>query len=132
MSGTVEIGQGEPPDWRALRAGEPIAANDRVRTGADGRVEIATAAGTLRVHENSMLRLPSSTAAADRVDLERGHSLFDVLRRGGRRFEVHTPTVVVSVKGTRFGVDARGGVGEVAVYHGVVGVRPSPPKKSTS
>ncbi|MCR9095322.1 MAG: FecR family protein [bacterium] len=123
VSGAVEIGSGEPPMWRALSEGDTLAPNERIRTGADGRVEIVMDAGTLRVHENSMLRLPPPTSAADRVDLERGNSLFDVLRRGGRRFEVHTPTVVVSVKGTRFGVDASDGIGQVAVYHGVVGVR---------
>jgi hypothetical protein len=70
-----------------------------------------------------MLQLPPATAEGDRVELEQGRSLFDVLRRGGRRFEVHTPTVVVSVKGTRFGVDAGVDVGEVTVYRGTVGVR---------
>lgn len=123
VSGKVEIGRGEPPTWQALRAGDSIASNDRIRTGADGRVEITMAAGTLRVHENSMLRLPPPAAEADRVELEQGHSLFDVMRRAGRRFEVHTPTVVVSVKGTRFGVDASGEIGEVSVFRGVVGVR---------
>ncbi|MEM9173838.1 MAG: FecR family protein [Myxococcota bacterium] len=123
VTGQVEIGRGDPPDWRRLRTGDAIAPNERIRTGPDGRVEIAMAAGTIRVHENSMLRLPAATETADRVDLEEGNSLFDVLRRAGRRFEVHTPTVVVSVKGTRFGVDARDALGEVAVYRGVVGVR---------
>ncbi|GEM_PF-3001003 len=123
VSGDVELGRGEPPQWRTLSAGDRIEPDDRIRTGADGRVEISMAAGSVRVHENSMLRLPSASENADRVDLEEGNSLFDVLRRAGRRFEVHTPTVVVSVKGTRFGVDATGDVGEVAVYRGMVGVR---------
>lgn len=123
LSGDVELGRGEPPSWQPLREGDRVKPSDRIRTGADGRVEITMAAGTLRVHENSLLRLPASTAETDRVDLERGHSLFDVLRRAGRRFEVHTPTVVVSVKGTRFGVDAGAETGAVAVYHGLVGVR---------
>ncbi len=123
VSGKVEIGRGDPPRWRALRTGETIESNDRIRTGADGRVEITLDAGTIRVHENSVLRLPPATDQADQVELEQGHSLFDVLRRSGRRFEVHTPTVVVSVKGTRFGVDATGEMGEVIVYRGVVGVR---------
>ncbi len=123
VQGQVEIGRGEPPHWTPLDKGDAISSEDRIRTGSDGRVEISMAAGTLRVHENSMLRLPPPSADADRVDLDRGNSLFDILRRGGRRFEVHTPTVVVSVKGTRFGVDASGELGEVAVYHGVVGIR---------
>jgi len=121
--GQVEIGRGEPPEWSTLTPGDKVGSEDRVRTGADGRVEISMSAGTVRVHENSMLRLPPASGDADQVELDEGHSLFDVLRRAGRRFEVHTPTVVVSVKGTRFGVDASGSLGEVAVYRGVVGVR---------
>jgi hypothetical protein len=123
VSGDVEIGRGEPAKWSRAQSGDVVAASDRVRTGADGRVEITMDAGTLRVHENSMLRLPPAVPDADRVDLEAGRSLFDVLRRGDRRFEVHTPTVVVSVKGTRFGVDAGTEIGEVTVYRGTVGVR---------
>ena len=42
--------------------------------------------------------------------------------RDNGSFEVHTPDVVVSVKGTRFvGVD--GGPDQVWVYRGTVGVR---------
>jgi len=123
MSGDVQIGRGEPAVWTAARTGDSVAANARVRTGADGRVEIKMDAGTVRVHENSMLRLPPAVGDADQVELEEGRSLFDVLRRKGRRFEVHTPTVVVSVKGTRFGVDAGIDIGEVTVYRGTVGVR---------
>lgn len=124
LSGEVEVGRGEPASWSPARLGDTVASNDRVRTGTDGRVEIKMDAGTLRVHENSMLRLPPPIKNADQVELEQGRSLFDVLRRGGRRFEVHTPTVVVSVKGTRFGVDAGVDIGEVSVYRGTVGVRP--------
>jgi hypothetical protein len=123
VSGNVEIGQGEPAEWSAATTGAVVSETDRVRTGADGRAEITMDAGVLRVHENSMLRLPPAVADAVQVELHRGRSLFDVLRREGRRFEVQTPTVVVSVKGTRFGVDAGSDIGEVTVYRGTVGVR---------
>ena len=122
-SGKVEIEIGETGDWKAAKSGDTIASNQRVRTGSDGRIEIKMDAGTMRVHENSMLRLPEAVNDADQVELQEGRSLFDVLRRSGRRFEVHTPTVVVSVKGTRFGVDAGIDIGEVTVYRGTVGVR---------
>lgn len=125
VSGTVEIGRGEPPQWQPLVLGARVEPAERVRTGADGRVELAVDAGTLRVHENSLLTLPPAEAGLDRVELEAGYSLFDVLRREGHRFEVRTPTVVVSVKGTRFGVETGGEVGAVTVYRGVVGVHPA-------
>lgn len=124
VSGQVEIGRGEPTTWSFASEGDEIGQNDRVRTGSDGRAEIETPAGTLRVHENSLLRLPPATDTADRVELERGRSLFDVLRRRpGRRFEVQTPTVVVSVKGTQFSVESDQTMGAIEVYHGTVGVR---------
>lgn len=121
--GQVEIGTGDPTTWREARIGEDLAPGDRVRTGSDGRAEVRMSAGTLRIHENSMLRLPGVDSAADRVELEEGYSLFNVLRRVRSRFEVHTPTVVVSVKGTVFGVGVGEAVSEVAVYRGLVGVR---------
>jgi hypothetical protein len=122
VSGQVEIGRGTPPVWTPLAVGAHVAPDEKIRTGADGRVELAVDAGTLRVHENSLLSLPAATPDADRVVLESGRSLFDVIRREGHRFEVDTPTVVVSVKGTRFGVETGADSGVVAVYRGVVGV----------
>lgn len=131
LSGQVEVGRGEPPVWAPLAPGQTVLPNERIRTGPDGRVELALEDSTLRVHENSLLTLPPPTADAVTVDLEAGRSLFDVLRREGRRFEVRTPTVVVSVKGTRFGVDAREEAGVVSVYRGVVGVRSADATEAT-
>jgi hypothetical protein len=124
IRGAVEIGRGEPPAWRAAQAGEELAPGDAVRTGRDGRAELALPAGSVRLYGDSLLRLPLAGAPgqAEAVLLDAGSSLFDVLRRGGDTFEVRTPEVVVSIKGTRFLVvaDERP---EVAVYHGVVGLR---------
>lgn len=125
-SGDVEIGLGEPPVWRDAQAGDVLDPGDRVRTGRDGRAEIALDGATIRLYPSSVLRLPNDATAAggsQAVDLERGSSLFDVLHRHGAAFEVRTPEVVVSVKGTRFGVDLSRPAAAVAVYRGSVGVR---------
>lgn len=125
VSGTVEIGRGEPPMWGPLAVGARVAPEERVRTGGDGRVELTLDAATLRVHENSLLKLPAAGAPdskVDRVELDSGLSLFDVTRRPGHQFEVRTPTVVVSVKGTRFSVESDAEAGVVSVARGVVGV----------
>jgi len=123
-TGSVEIGRGEPPVWKAADEGDALGAGDRVRTGEDGRAEIALDGSTLRLYPNSMLRLPeSNTSGTTAVEMDRGTSLFDVLRRGDS-FEVRTPEVVVSVKGTRFGVSLGDDqAAQVAVYRGIVGVR---------
>jgi hypothetical protein len=123
ISGLVEISEGDSNPWVAAENGDAITPGGRVRTGADGRVEVGLDSGVVRLYENSMLQIPAVAGEINQVDLERGYSIFDVLHRPERRFEVQSPTVVVSVKGTLFGVDVRGEVGEVAVYRGLVGVR---------
>jgi hypothetical protein len=123
VRGRVEIGSGEPPIWRAARAGDPLSPGDVVRTGHDGRAELVLAAGSVRLYGDTLLRLPAASSApgsADAVELDEGSSLFDVLRRGRDDFEVRTPEVVVSIKGTRFLVAEAGA--EVAVFHGTVGL----------
>jgi hypothetical protein len=122
--GRVEIGRGEPPTWRVARQGDPLEPGDVVRTGHDGRAELMLAAGTVRLYGDTLLRLPAVAAQpgkADAVELDQGSSLFDILRRGRDDFQVRTPEVVVSIKGTRFLVVAEQRA-EVAVFHGTVGL----------
>lgn len=125
--GPVEIGAGEPPAWRAARPGDAVSPGDSIRTGRGGRAEIELGTGTVRLYENSLLRLPQDgmrASGAGAVRMEKGSSLFDVEHReGGNPFEVRTPEVVVSVKGTRFSVTLAGHGAAVAVFRGIVGVR---------
>jgi hypothetical protein len=128
LSGDVEIGRGEPPVFASARAGEPLAPGEMVRTGDDGRAELDLGRASVRLYPNSLLRIPESAGAmssdgeARGVLLERGRSLFEVLR-GSDPFEVRTPDVVVSVKGTRFSVALADAQAAVAVFRGLVGVR---------
>jgi hypothetical protein len=121
-SGHVELGRGEPPVWKPAASGDALAPGDRVRTGESGRAELALGDSTLRLYPNSLLRLPAPGPDAAAVELDGGSSLFDVLRRG-EPFEVRTPEVVVSVKGTRFAVDVGTDDASVSVFRGLVGVR---------
>ena len=126
VSGRVEIGSGEPPVWRAARDGDALSPGDAVRTARDGRAELTLPAGSVRLYGDSLMRLPpiaSEPGGAEAVELDSGSSLFDVLHRGRDLFEVHTPEVVVSIKGTRFLVVA-GDRAEVSVFRGSVGLRP--------
>ncbi|MEM7409509.1 MAG: FecR family protein [Myxococcota bacterium] len=122
-SGAVERGRGEPPVWMPLRAGEALQSGDIVRTGSDGKVELVWQGSTVRLYGDSVLRLPGATGSVETLDMESGAGLFDVKRRPGKRYEVRTPEIVVSVKGTRFAVDLSGKGPGVAVYHGAVGVK---------
>lgn len=125
--GPVEVGSGDPPIWRGAEEGDLLAPGDAVRTGRGGRAEVQLRTGSVRVFENSLLRLPADAPAAgqsERVRLKRGTSIFDVLRRSAEDlFEVETPEVAVMVKGTRFTVSVADGLTNVAVYRGLVGVR---------
>jgi hypothetical protein len=124
--GTVEIGRGQPPVWGPAQGGEFLSPGDSVRTGPGGRVELELGTGTVRVYENSLLRLPSDAVGkegARAVELEGGTSIFDILRRkrDADAFKVRTPEAVVMVKGTRFSVALDGGLA-VSVFRGLVGV----------
>src|SRR3990172_757524 len=61
--GAVEIGSGEPPVWRAAHEGDALAPGDAVRTGRDGRAELALPAGSVRLYGDSLLRIPLASAA---------------------------------------------------------------------
>jgi hypothetical protein len=125
--GAVEIGRGEPPAWQAAHVGDLLGVGDSVRTGRGARAEVNLGTGVARLFENSLLRLPPDgmrPEGAAAVGLDHGASLFDVrARRPGDPFEVRTPEVVASVKGTRFGVVLEDTSAAVAVYTGLVGVR---------
>ncbi len=112
LAGPVEVGSGEPVVWAEAFAEQVLGAGHSVRTGPGGRVELALGSGrTARVYENSVLRLPgtakSKAGSVPTAHLSQGHSLFDITPGSSPSgFEVRTPEVVVSVKGTRFMVAA--------------------------
>jgi hypothetical protein len=127
ISGRVEVGRGTPPVWRAATAGEPLAPGDSVRTAAGARAELSLGDQRIvRVYEQSVLRVGTSvtpTGAVRSVDLDEGQSIFDVMKKTvADEFEVITPEIVVSVKGTRFLVAAVPGDDYTAVFRGEVGL----------
>jgi hypothetical protein len=125
--GEVELGRGDPPRWMPAHDGDVLGAGDAVRTGRGGRAEVDLGTGVVRLFESSLLRLPADAMRAEgpaAVGLEHGDSLFEVRpRRPGDPFEVRTPEVVASVKGTRFSVQLGGDGAAVSVFTGLVGVR---------
>src|SRR5262249_28757667 len=118
VSGDVQIGRGEPAVWVAGREGAQLGAGDEVRTGRNGRAEVDLGSAVVRLYENSLLRLPVDAerpGGPAAVGLDGGNSLFEVAPRPAKDpFEVRTPEVVATVKGTQFGV-AVGAHGAAAV-----------------
>jgi len=122
--GSVEIATGEPPSWQVAQPGQSLPPGAAIRTGDGARAEVALDSGTVRVYENSLLRIPARRdAGANRVWLGDGAGIFDVKLGRGDRFEVETPEAVAAVKGTRFHVSVEGGRASFGVYEGVVELR---------
>jgi hypothetical protein len=127
VTGRVEIGHGTPPTWRSARSGDAVELGDAVRTGANGRAELALGdQRVVRIYEQSLLRVGTEvtpTGAARSVALDEGKSLFDIMRKAVTdTFEVRTPEIIVSVKGTRFLVAAQPGPDFTSVFRGAVGL----------
>ncbi|HEU4428205.1 MAG TPA: FecR family protein [Myxococcota bacterium] len=123
VDGTVEIGRGAPPVWRAAKVGDAVAAGEVVRTGAGARAELQLGdERTARLYEHSLLRVgPDAGPGVGSLDLDAGASLFDLVRRvTGGGFDVRTPEIIVSVKGTRFLVTANEGPDSTSVFRGEV------------
>ncbi len=125
VTGKVEVERGTPPVWRAAHAGDALAAGERIRTGAGARAELRLGdQRTARLYERSLLRIGGEVAksgAVRSVELDAGASLFDLVRRAlDDEFDVRTPEIIVSVKGTRFLVNAAPGADSASVFRGEV------------
>jgi hypothetical protein len=123
VDGKVEIGRGSPFVWRVARVGDAVAPGEAVRTAAGARAELRLGPERLaRIYERSLLRIgPDAGEDVHAVDLDEGASLFDLVRRAsGELFDVRTPEIIVSVKGTRFLVSAPSGPDSASVFRGEV------------
>ena len=124
VTGDVEIGRGSPPIWRAAHAGDAVRAGEMIRTGAASRAELGLGdQRSARLYERSLLRIGAAASGGGvrSVELDAGASLFDLVRRAtGLDFDVRTPEIIVSVKGTRFLVSATSGPDYASVFRGEV------------
>jgi len=122
--GSVEFATGEPPSWQAAQPGQGLPPGAAIRTGDGARAEVALDSGTVRIYENSLLRIPAlRDSGANRLWLGHGAGIFDVELSHGDRFEVETPEAVAAVKGTRFHVSVERDRASFGVYEGVVELR---------
>src|SRR3972149_4522398 len=101
--------------------------------GGGGAAEVALVHGVFRMDENTVIILPpprpvpaaAGAPTAIQLLLFRGRALFQVLKeRLQGSFDVITPSVIVGVKGTTFGVEQRTVIG-VVVFDGSVEARPA-------
>ena len=136
-----------PFGWQAVSVGLTIEAYAELDTGADGRLELFNGHDRMTLAPNSRVGLPHPIAGVPHITIlqSAGNVNYEVESRrkpsqaptgllskigrvflsGSRpkgRFEVHTPYLVATVKGTAFGVSVSEERASVSVTEGVVGV----------
>ena len=109
-----------------LTTGEPIAAGDVLRTGSRSSADILCPDAMSRFRLAAKTRATlASDAPGVLLDLEEGrvHALFDKLTDSSRQRLVVTPSAVLAVRGTEYGVEVNGkGTTMVVVFSGEVEV----------
>ena len=110
--------------WQPLSAGASVAAAGEVRTGRDGRVVLVRGGDRVQLFAQSYLELPPSReeGAMTRFVQWLGRALFEVEPRPSPGFEVETPYLTATVKGTAFAVEVSRDGAAVAVTSGTVAV----------
>lgn len=103
---------------RDLQLPHALCTDDRVITQTNARALIRHSGGELVLDGGSRLLVLDASG----IRLEEGAGLFEVSQRGAAPFVVHTPLVVIGVKGTRFLVSSSDQRDDVALFRGLVGV----------
>lgn len=108
--------------------GMPLEEGDSVRTGAEGRAELAFSTNSvIALGPASIITLSDLAPRQTLLNLDLGTLMAKLRWKGtpGRRMDVMTPTAVAAVRGTEFGVAVlEGGETSVAVFdEGRVAVR---------
>ena len=129
-SGPVEVRPLGQTVWRVASQRIVLQPGDMVRTGPGGSAEIALVTAVIRMDENTVLVLPppqavpasAGNSSGVQLLLQGGRALFRVFKdRLKGTFEVITPSIIVGVKGTTFGVEQGPNLG-VVVFEGIVRV----------
>lgn len=136
LKGSAQRGAAEKGPFTALRRNDELREGDLIKTGADARLEIKLADGSLvRLAPNSTLKLGLAKANAEKEGepaqskLSTGKMWASVTKAigGDSRFAVRTSNAVAGVRGTTFRVNAEeDGSTLVKVYEGAVAVSNAP------
>ena len=119
--------------WLSVKAGTFVALQAQFETGTDGRVVLTREGDRITMSPNSRIVLPDAKPASTvtRVFQSFGIMLYKVRSRAGnvpvggkhpRRFEVQTPYLVSTVKGTTFSISVTGNGSAVNLIEGILQV----------
>jgi len=124
--GDVKIIKGETET--SVTQGDQVNINDIIITKSKSYVDILYGtSGIIRVNENSKISI--AAIADDKnndtiMNMEKGKILAAVSKLKGTKFNVKTPTVVASVRGTSFSVENDKSGAKVTVVKGTVSAAP--------
>jgi len=109
----------------AATQGYPVEAGATLITGVDGMVTLVRRGDSVTMHPNSEMTVPD-TVSGDRMGVLQnlGRLLFRMETRESRNFEVRTPFLAATVKGTVFTVEVAADQATVTVTEGSVLVAP--------
>jgi hypothetical protein len=125
VEGEVEKGR-EGGSWSKLRPGESVRVDALLRTGADGRTDLAVGQrARVSIGESTEVSIRELTDSVHRFRLTRGRMLADYDRDGERvlRVEDGSGEAVAETKSARFGVLSTGTGIAVATTSGAVDLR---------
>lgn len=109
--------------WVPLVRGATVLDGERVRTGADGRVELVRGAEVIDLDPGTQIELHEGAGKLTSIELSSGVITANVERRNVQHFSVQTPYMAAVVKGTVFRVIVAGGAARVEVERGTVQVQ---------
>jgi ferric-dicitrate binding protein FerR (iron transport regulator) len=98
---------------------------DKITTGAGGDISLVMVDGSrIEISENSQFEIVDSSQDSSITKLNKGKIKAYVHKMFYRRYEVHTPSVAVSIRGTEFeiNIDEKGHT-HVTVYEGNVEIQ---------
>ena len=119
--------------WLSVKAGTFVSLQAQFETGTDGRIVLTREGDRITMSPNSRIVLPDAKPASTvtRVFQSFGIMLYKVRSRAGsvlvggkhpRRFEVQTPYLVSTVKGTTFSISVTNSGSAVNLIEGILQV----------
>lgn len=133
-------------DVRPLKAGDRLGASAEIISGENGSAVLVRGESTINIARDTRVELPmlgtrkqasirtvalgrgqesGRVSGAENVFQSFGTMLYRVKPRQGRRFKVHTPYLVATIKGTIFSVSVNADGAAVHVSEGLVEVTPT-------
>lgn len=122
IEGSVKVKR-PTAEWAPLRRGDTVNIGAEVQTGAESKVLLSRDSETITIEPESTLQfLAPTNSSVTRILQKLGGAIFNVRKRDKKKFEVLTPHLVATVKGTEFSVRVDQNGGTIEVIRGRVGI----------